>query len=376
MTDGREHARRRRRPRARRATSSSGRRVLEQEAAGAGAQRLDDVLVEVEGGEDEDARWPGQPRRGSPRCRPCPACGCPSARRRARAARGRDRLRAVAGLADHLDRVRSASSTAAKPARISGWSSAMTTRRRLTTRRRSGSDAGTSKPRPSRGPAAERRRRASHARSRMPTRPWPPGRACRRDAAAVVGDRELERVRRGSRASTVACAAARVLDDVGERLLHDPVGGQLDARGRAAAARPRRRARRRRRPLRARSSSSGSSAEPGLGRERGRVVLVAAQQPERRGASRSIARRPRSAIPSVASRTRSWPAWRRAPAPGPRSARRCGRRRRGAPGRSAAAPRRPPARAGRLRSRGGCRRTGRRTRRPRQSRRGRGGLRS
>ena len=41
----------------------AGRRVLEQEAAGAGAQRLDDVLVEAEGGEDEDALARQPPRR-------------------------------------------------------------------------------------------------------------------------------------------------------------------------------------------------------------------------------------------------------------------------------------------------------------------------
>ena len=41
--------------RAHRLDDLARRRVLEQEAAGAGAQRLDDVLVEAEGGEDEDA---------------------------------------------------------------------------------------------------------------------------------------------------------------------------------------------------------------------------------------------------------------------------------------------------------------------------------
>ena len=64
---------RRRRRRGWRRASCCARRVLEQEPARAGAQRLVDVLVEVEGRQHEHAR----PRRlgarcgGWPRCRPC-----------------------------------------------------------------------------------------------------------------------------------------------------------------------------------------------------------------------------------------------------------------------------------------------------------------
>ena len=68
-------------------------RVLEQEAARPGAQRLVDVLVEVERGQHEHPRTPVRRRRGSagsPRCRPCRASGRPSARRRG-PARGRAR---------------------------------------------------------------------------------------------------------------------------------------------------------------------------------------------------------------------------------------------------------------------------------------------
>ena len=67
-----------------------------------------------------------------------------------------------------------ASSTALKPARIIGWSSAMTTRSRLMSRRRRGARRCTSKPRPSRGPAVSVPPNIA-ARSRMPTSPWPPG---------------------------------------------------------------------------------------------------------------------------------------------------------------------------------------------------------
>ena len=71
------------------------RHVLEQEPARAGAQRLVDVLVEVERRQDQDAGGvrPRPRAAGSPRCRPCAASGCPSAPRRARAARASvDRL--------------------------------------------------------------------------------------------------------------------------------------------------------------------------------------------------------------------------------------------------------------------------------------------
>ena len=149
-------------------TTSLGRRVLEQEAAGPGAQRLDDVLVEAERGEDEHAL--ARAAGASPRCRPCRACGCPSARRRGRAPR-RPRTASSpvpASATTSIEPV--ASSTALKPARIIGWSSAMTTRSRLTSRRRRGARRG---PR-SRGRRAGRRsacrRTARRARACRPAR--------------------------------------------------------------------------------------------------------------------------------------------------------------------------------------------------------------
>ena len=60
--------------------------VLEQEAPGAGPQRGVDVLVEVEGGDDDDGERVGDVRpgeqRGWPRCRPGRACGCRTGTRR------------------------------------------------------------------------------------------------------------------------------------------------------------------------------------------------------------------------------------------------------------------------------------------------------
>ena len=56
--------------------------VLEHEAAGAGVQRLEDVLVEVERRQHQHPRQPGRRRgsAGSPPARPAAASGCPSAR--------------------------------------------------------------------------------------------------------------------------------------------------------------------------------------------------------------------------------------------------------------------------------------------------------
>src|SRR4051794_38950904 len=49
-------------------------------------------------------------------------------------------------------------------------------------------------------------------------------------AAAVVGDRELQRVG-PIRDGNARPRGARVLEGVGERLLHDAIGGEVDARG-------------------------------------------------------------------------------------------------------------------------------------------------
>ena len=79
-------------------TSSSAAGPLEEEAGGAGAQRVVDVGVVLEGGDDDDAGRLGHRARGTarwPGCRRSPACARPSARRpgEARGPRTRPRRR-------------------------------------------------------------------------------------------------------------------------------------------------------------------------------------------------------------------------------------------------------------------------------------------
>ena len=64
---------------------------------------------------------------------------------------------------------------------------------------------------------------------------------------------------------TSAWPAPRVLERVGQPLLHDAVGGQVDRRRAARTARRRRAGRRRRPALRTSSSSASSRSRPGAG---------------------------------------------------------------------------------------------------------------
>ena len=63
----------------------------------------------------------------------------------------------------------------------------------------------------------------------MPIRPWPAGAGDRRDAGTVVDDLELERV--AAVLDPHGSGPARgVLAGVGECLLNDPVGGDVERR--------------------------------------------------------------------------------------------------------------------------------------------------
>src|SRR5439155_1040294 len=147
--------------------------VLDQEAARPDAQGLEDVLVEVEGSEDDDAHA-GQAVVGGDRARRLQAVRTRHANVHeehvgALAAGDPDGFVAVAGLTDHLDVVLGVEQGAEAGAH-----------ERLVIRHgdtdhdgaSSGSRAWTAKPPPACGPASRRPPRAA-ARSRMPAMPVP-----------------------------------------------------------------------------------------------------------------------------------------------------------------------------------------------------------
>ena len=147
-----------------------------------------------------------------------------------------DGLEAVRGLADDLEvrlRRRGSSGSRRGPAR---WSSATRTPDH---RAAPGPAAG------GRGPRTRRRSGCrprgsppnSSTRSRMPIRPWPPRASPPPVARPVVGDLDDRRVGLVARQRRAACAPGGVLERVGQRLLHDAVGGQVDAGRQRCAAR-------------------------------------------------------------------------------------------------------------------------------------------
>ena len=179
---------------------------------------------------------------GWPRARRGPACGCPSGRRRgAVRARGPTACAAVAGLADDLD-VGLGLEDHAEAGADQRWSSASSTRmscaasleREASPHQEAAAGCG--------GRRRARRRRGPPARASRPVRAlaarrrrWRP--RCRRRRSPARG-------RRGAVADHhLARGRAGVLEGVGQRLLHDPVGGQVDARRQLDRGRPRRRAR-------------------------------------------------------------------------------------------------------------------------------------
>ena len=91
----------------------------------------------------------------------------------------------------------------------------------------SGSRASTSKPPPGRGPACSSPP-ITRTRSRMPTRPWPPPSA---RGLGVPSPRSVISSCSSSppRVHAHLGVAAGVLERVGQRLLHDAVGGEVDA---------------------------------------------------------------------------------------------------------------------------------------------------
>ena len=216
-------------------------------------------------------------------------------------------------------------------------------------RRRAGSEPGR---------AADRRPRRSappyrRTRSAIPTSPWPeplrPVHGPCRPRSAIASSRHGD----SQRTVTDGRRGAGVLDRVGERLLHDAVGGEVDAGRAAAAARPRRRASTGSPAARERSTRCVELAQRRL-RRRARCLLAGVQDAEqaahlgqRRAADVArCARRPRPRAPG---RGRGSAA-RRPPARPSRSP--SARRRRASRARSGGAPR--PRRARRPRSCASC----------------------
>ena len=251
--------------------------------------------------------------------------------------------RAVAGLADHLEvglGVEDHAEAAAHERLVVGEHDADAHELRL--QRQAGVDAEAALgQRPGLERAAEHRRALAH-----------PGDA----AAAAVRGRRASPPRPSSRTSSsstpgarahghLGAARARVAQRVRERLLDDPVGGQVDPRGqrgRVAGALARHR------DLEPGGAQRlGELAEPVEPRLRVRRLAVGVRAARRRaaGAARRAPRAPRTR--SSAARRAPGPGARRRrrrrPPPARRSPTRCARSRRAARARSAPARRRPPA---------------------------------
>ena len=209
-----------------------GRRALEQEAAGAGLEALVHVLVEIEGGEDEDARALVAPQRDD-RARRLDAVhdrhlhvhehdvGVEAARQLHRLARRR-RPRPTTSMSASVSRMRRS------PERTICSSSASTTVMLMCPPCRSGRRARTAKPPSARGPASSSPLNVA-TRSRMPTQA---AAARRRDRRRRRGRRRATSMR--ERVRLVAHVHRRVrlagvLERVGQRLLDDAVGGEVEA---------------------------------------------------------------------------------------------------------------------------------------------------
>ncbi len=209
--------------------------VLGEEAARAVPQRVEDVLVQLERGQHDHpgaAPAPGRRRSaGSPRCRRCrasvrPSARCPAAPRATAATAASPSAASPTSAMSVLvvDRARAGRSGPGPGRRRARPGSRRGARQRQRQRRGDPEAArpGAGRPtacRPARSPAA-----------RIPAMPGP-GPSSSTDAAAPgVGHLDLDRVRPVA-TRTAAVAATGVPQHVGQRLLHDPVGGQVD-RGR------------------------------------------------------------------------------------------------------------------------------------------------
>ena len=189
-------------------------------------------------------------------------------------ARQLDRLGAVAGLADDLD-VRRARGSAGSPRgpapgrrRAGRVVMAAGASRRPRSRRRRAVPVRSSPPWTF--DALAHARRARGRRRRGAVRAGPVSRTASSSSSSAPAERAS---RRG--------APRRVLAHVGERLLHDPVGGEVEAGGQLARLAALTSSATGTPAPRARSTSASSCASPGCGRELVAVLLLAqhAEQP-------------------------------------------------------------------------------------------------
>ena len=248
------------------------------------AQGLEDVLVEVEGGEDHAPSrrrrsGVGDDRRVASSPSTLGHADVHDARRRGAAAGRRRAPPAPSAASPTTSMSSSASSSTRRPARISAWSSASTTRITAGTAvtGRAARRAAPGSRRPGRGPASSV---AAHALR--------PARACRRcrGPAVAVGTAAPRPSSTTSMSRIVGSCDRRsrarprpgVAHHVGERLLHDAVGGHVDRRGQtapstASTAQLDRQAR----LARCCSTSAVEAVEPGRRRQRGAAVVASAR---------------------------------------------------------------------------------------------------
>ena len=246
-------------------TSAVGVDVLEQEPGRAGPQRPEDVLVEVERGEHQHLRQAlGDDLPAWPRCRRSRGIRTSSTATSGRSARQARTASSPSAASPTTSmsgaRVQDQHQPGAHRRLVVGDHHPDHARLRAHVRRQLG--AHPPEPAPSTGPADSRPASRS-ARSRMPIRPAPdPGRGHAGAGGAAAGQRVVHRhvstPPARTRPRTVGPAAA-VLERVGQRLLHDPVRGEVDAdRQRPGLRRPCPARPPARRP-RARPTSSSSS---------------------------------------------------------------------------------------------------------------------
>ena len=211
--------------------------VLQQEAAGAGPQRVEHVLVEVERREDDHLHRVVHVGSGdAPGRLDAVAAGHADVHEHDVGAE-RERATSTASRPSAASpttaRSGCASTIIVKPLRTSSWSSATTTRTGAApvvprAHGPSGRRARTRNPPPARGPASSVPP-STPTRSRIPTSPSPVDRR-RGHRRAVVGDGDEQRVVVDSDVDLGPGGAGRVAQDVGQRLLDDPVGREADDR--------------------------------------------------------------------------------------------------------------------------------------------------